>query len=108
MILAYRIPFLLYTQFKPQFLVAVPRLFETIYRGVQQKFASETKAKARIIKFFRRVSMAFVKAKRIATGLVLRERPPNPIEKVIYMTGQTIDQPSALSPTSFQCSSLPC
>lgn len=40
------------SQHKPQFIVAVPRLFETIYRGVQQKFATEKGAKRALINFF--------------------------------------------------------
>lgn len=42
-------------QHKPQFLVAVPRLFETIYRGVQQKFATEKGVKKGLISFFTKV-----------------------------------------------------
>lgn len=43
-------------QHKPQFLVAVPRLFETIYRGVQQKFATEKGVKKGLISFFTKVN----------------------------------------------------
>jgi hypothetical protein len=42
-------------QHKPQFIVAVPRLFETVYRGVQQKFATEKGAKKKLIDFFSKV-----------------------------------------------------
>lgn len=46
-------------QHKPQFLVAVPRLFETIYRGVQQKFATEKGVKKGLISFFTKVLCLF-------------------------------------------------
>ena len=70
---------------RPQFIVAVPRLLETIYRGVLQKFGAEKKAKRRIIKLFTSVCMAWVRTWRIARGLVLRQRGPNPIERLISL-----------------------
>jgi long-chain acyl-CoA synthetase len=73
---------LLPVQYKPQFIFAVPRLFETIYRGVLNKFASEKPGKRKIIDFFTKVSMAHVQALRTFRGLVIRDAPPSPVEKV--------------------------
>ena len=69
-------------QYKPHFLVAVPRLFETIYRGVQQKFAVEKGLKKKLISLFTATSMAYIKARRYVQGLVIRDSPPNLIQKV--------------------------
>lgn len=69
-------------QYKPQFIFAVPRLFETIYRGVLNKFATEKPGKRKIINFFTKVTMAHVQATRTLRGLVIRDAPPSPIEKV--------------------------
>ncbi|GAB5036038.1 long-chain-fatty-acid ligase [Nannochloropsis oceanica] len=67
----------------PQFIVAVPRLLETIYRGVLQKFAAEKGTKKKIISFFSKVGMAWVKTWRVARGLVLRPRAPNIVERLV-------------------------
>jgi long-chain acyl-CoA synthetase len=70
-------------QYRPEFLVAVPRLFETIYRGVQQKFSSEKGVKKALINFFTAVTMLHVQATRIARGLVIADAPPSPLKKVV-------------------------
>uniref|UniRef100_I2CP03 Long-chain acyl-CoA synthetase n=1 Tax=Nannochloropsis gaditana (strain CCMP526) TaxID=1093141 RepID=I2CP03_NANGC len=80
---------------QPQFIVAVPRLLETIYRGVLQKFATEKGAKKKIIEFFTRVGSAWVKAWRVARGLVLRSRAPNPIERLLALVLALVLSPLA-------------
>jgi long-chain acyl-CoA synthetase len=80
---------------RPQFIVAVPRLLETIYRGVLQKFAAEKGAKKKIIDFFTRTGSAWVKAWRVARGLVLRSRAPNPIERLLALVLALVLSPLA-------------
>jgi hypothetical protein len=70
-------------QYKPQYLVAVPRLLETIYRGVLGKFAGEKPVKRRLISFFTTATMMFVKARRVLKGLLIRDKPPSLAEKVL-------------------------
>lgn len=71
-----------WSQYKPQFIFAVPRLFETIYRGVMNKFATESALKKKLIAFFTATSMTHVKLLRTARGLVIRDRPPSPVTRV--------------------------
>ena len=54
-------------QHKPQFIVAVPRLLETVFRGVQQTFAMEKGAKRALINFFSKVKKK--KKRRTDTGM---------------------------------------
>jgi long-chain acyl-CoA synthetase len=62
--------------FKPQFMVGVPRLWESIYEGVQKQFREKSPLLQKLIHFFFSVSEKYVLAKRIAENLSLDR--PNP------------------------------
>ncbi|MEA5468572.1 AMP-binding protein, partial [Spirulina sp. 06S082] len=62
--------------FKPQFMVGVPRVWESIYEGVQKQFRSKSPFLQKIINFFFNISEKYVTAKRIAENLSLE--CPNP------------------------------
>lgn len=101
-------------QYKPQFIFAVPRLFETIYRGVLNKFATEKPGKRKIINFFTKVTMAHVQATRTLRGLVIRDAPPSPIEKVGHSLSLSLSWPACAARALLTlvlgcgCSSLLC
>lgn len=58
-------------EFKPHYMVAVPRLWESIYEGVQKQFREQPAKKQRLINFFLGVSDKYIKARRISQGLSL-------------------------------------
>ncbi len=58
-------------EFKPNYMIAVPRLWESIYEGVQKQFREQPASKQRLIKFLLETSEKYVKARRIAEGLSL-------------------------------------
>lgn len=58
-------------QYKPNYMVAVPRLWESIYEGVQKQFREQPAKKQRLIKFLLGMSERYIKAKRIAEGTSL-------------------------------------
>ncbi|MEA5507645.1 long-chain fatty acid--CoA ligase [Halotia wernerae UHCC 0503] len=58
-------------QFKPNYMIAVPRLWESIYEGVQKQFREQPASKQRLIKFLLETSEKYIKARRIAQGLSL-------------------------------------
>jgi long-chain acyl-CoA synthetase len=58
-------------QHKPNYMVAVPRLWESIYEGVQKQFREQPANKQRLIKFLLGMSEKYIKAKRIAEGTSL-------------------------------------
>jgi len=68
-------------KYKPNFLIAVPRLFETIYKSAQQNFKAQTAFKQKLVAIFTAVSMLYVKFRRIARGLVVRAKAPTIFEK---------------------------
>ncbi|MGF1992186.1 MAG: AMP-dependent synthetase/ligase [Nostoc sp. ZfuVER08] len=58
-------------QFKPNYMVGVPRLWESIYEGVQKQFREQPAKKQRLIKFLLGISEKYIKAQRVAQGLDL-------------------------------------
>ncbi|HEY9801351.1 MAG TPA: long-chain fatty acid--CoA ligase [Leptolyngbyaceae cyanobacterium] len=58
-------------EYKPNYMVAVPRLWESIYEGVQKQFREQPANKQRLIKFLLGMSERYIKAKRIAEGTSL-------------------------------------
>jgi len=68
---------------KPHFLIAVPRLFETIYKGVQGQFQSKGKVAQKLVAFFTAACMLHTKLKRRARGLVVRSVPVPALERAL-------------------------
>lgn len=58
-------------QHKPNYMVAVPRLWESIYEGVQKQFREQPANKQRLIKFLLGMSERYIQARRIAEGTSL-------------------------------------
>ncbi|MBN3924673.1 AMP-binding protein [Nostoc sp. NMS4] len=58
-------------QFKPNYMVGVPRLWESIYEGVQKQFREQPANKQRLINFLLGISEKYIKARRVAEGLDL-------------------------------------
>jgi len=63
--------------FKPHYMVAVPRLWESIYEGVQKQFRDQPPQKQRLVKFFFDVSHRYIAARRILYGVSLEKLKPS-------------------------------
>ncbi|MEO1591077.1 MAG: AMP-binding protein [Cyanobacteria bacterium J06632_22] len=57
--------------FQPNYMVGVPRLWESIYEGVQKNLRSQPESKQKLIGFFLHQSQRYIKAKRMSEGLDL-------------------------------------
>ncbi|WP_427159552.1 AMP-dependent synthetase/ligase [Aliinostoc sp. HNIBRCY26] len=68
--------------FKPHYMIAVPRLWESIHEGVQKQFREQPAKKQRLIYFLLGVSERYIKAKRIAAGLSLDHLHASALEKL--------------------------
>lgn len=68
-------------QFKPHYMIAVPRLWESIYEGVQKQFREQPAKKQRLINFLLGTSEKYIKARRIAQGLSLDHLHASGIER---------------------------
>ncbi len=69
-------------QFKPNFMVGVPRLWESIYEGVQKQFREQPAKKQRLIKFLLGMSEKYIRARRVAQGLDLNNLHASGIERL--------------------------
>ncbi|MBD2388293.1 AMP-dependent synthetase/ligase [Cylindrospermum sp. FACHB-282] len=69
-------------KFKPRFMVAVPRLWESIYEGVQKQFREQPGKKQRLINFLLGVSEKYIKARRIAQNLSLEHLDASKFERL--------------------------
>jgi long-chain acyl-CoA synthetase len=58
-------------EFKPHYMIAVPRLWESIYEGVQKQFREQPANKQRLVNSLLDISDKYIKARRIADGLSL-------------------------------------
>jgi long-chain acyl-CoA synthetase len=58
-------------KFKPHYMLAVPRLWESIYEGIQRKFDAESATKRKLINFLINASLTYIKARRVVEGLSL-------------------------------------
>lgn len=56
---------------KPHYMVGVPRLWESIYEGIQKQFRDQSPNKQKLVNFFLGVSQSYIVAKRIANNLSL-------------------------------------
>jgi long-chain acyl-CoA synthetase len=78
---------------KPHYMIGVPRLWESIYDGIQKKLDQETGNKKKLINFFLEVSNRYIKAKRIKEGLSLENLSPSLGEKLIASIQESLLQP---------------
>ncbi len=82
-----------FKQFQPQYMVGVPRLWESIYEGIQKQFRDQPANRQKLVNFCLNQSLAYIRAKRITQGLDLEQHQISASAKAIALA-----QRSALSP----------
>ena len=70
---------------KPHYMVAVPRLWESIYEGVQKNFRDQPANKQRLVNFFFKVSHKYIVATRIFQGLNVENLYPSLFDKLVAL-----------------------
>jgi len=70
-------------EFKPQLMVGVPRLWESIYEGVQKQFREQPASKQRLVNSLLSFSQRYIKARRIVQGLSLDNLHPSITERLL-------------------------
>ncbi len=63
--------------FKPQYMVSVPRIWESVYEGVQKQFREQPEKKQKLIHFFLNISHRYIHARRVWNNLELLNREPS-------------------------------
>ncbi|NEQ54106.1 MAG: long-chain fatty acid--CoA ligase, partial [Leptolyngbya sp. SIO3F4] len=71
--------------YKPNYMVGVPRLWESIYEGVQKQFREQPESKQKLINFFLHQSQRYIAAKRLADSLSL-DQDPNLFDRAMAST----------------------
>jgi long-chain acyl-CoA synthetase len=69
-------------QCKPHYMVAVPRLWESIYEGIQKQFREQPASKQRLVNFFLSTSLKYIQARRIVNSLSLENLKPSLWQKL--------------------------
>lgn len=69
-------------KYKPNYMIGVPRLWESLYEGVQKQFREQSASKQKLINFFFELSEKYIIAKRIANRLSLEHLNASPTEKI--------------------------
>lgn len=67
---------------RPHYMVGVPRLWESIYEGIQKQFRDQPAKKQKLVKFFLGQSQKYIVAKRTAENLNLDHLDPSSSEKL--------------------------
>ncbi len=75
--------------FQPNYMVAVPRLWESIYEGVQKQFRDQPASKQRLVNTFLAISHRYIAARRIVHGVSLETLQPS-IAQRLLATLQTV------------------
>ncbi|MDB9483740.1 AMP-binding protein, partial [Dolichospermum circinale CS-537/05] len=68
-------------KFKPNYMIAVPRLWESIYEGVQKQFREQPAKKQKLVKFLLEISQKYIESRRISQGLSLNHINAGIIER---------------------------
>ncbi|MGP1387969.1 MAG: AMP-dependent synthetase/ligase [Thainema sp.] len=69
--------------FKPRYMVGVPRLWESIYEGVQKQFREQPAKKQKLIHFFLNASQQYIEARRTANNVNLNRLHPSQTERMM-------------------------
>ncbi len=67
----------------PQYIVGVPRLWESLYEGIQKQFREQPASKQKLIRGFLNLSEQYIQAKRIAQDLSLEHLESSAAEKLL-------------------------
>jgi long-chain acyl-CoA synthetase len=83
-------------KYQPHYMVAVPRLWESIYDGIQKQFREQSASQQKLISFLFQQSQRYIEARRVAQGLDLKKLQPSPLERSLASL-----QAAALLPIHF-------
>ena len=70
-------------QFKPTYMMGVPRLWESLYEGVQKQLKTQSESQQKLVKFFLKQSEKYVVAKRIANNTSLEHFNVSQGERIV-------------------------
>ncbi len=72
-----------FQEYKPHYVISVPRVWELIYDGVQKQLREQPASKQKLANFFFNISEQYITARRISQGLVLELDQPSQSQKLL-------------------------
>ncbi|MCL6435562.1 MAG: long-chain fatty acid--CoA ligase [Leptolyngbyaceae cyanobacterium HOT.MB2.61] len=70
-------------EFKPHYMVSVPRIWESVYEGIQKQFKEQPAQKQKLIHFFLGVSQRYIEACRLWQNLDLLRQDPSFLQRLM-------------------------
>ncbi|MGK7940628.1 MAG: long-chain fatty acid--CoA ligase [Crocosphaera sp.] len=70
-------------KFKPQHMVGVPRLWDSLYEGIQKQFREQSPTQQKIVEFFFNISQNFILSRRIADNMSLEHFDASGVDRFI-------------------------
>lgn len=70
-------------KFKPQYMISVPRLWESLYESIQKQFREQSEIKQKLVNFLLARSEQYIQARRVVKGLTLSTEIPSNSAKLI-------------------------
>ena len=70
-------------QFQPTYMVGVPRLWESLYDGIQKQLQSQSRSQQKLVNFFLKQSESYIIANRIANNLSLDHFDATPRQRAL-------------------------
>lgn len=68
--------------YRPEYMSSVPRLWESLYEGIQKQFLTQSDSQQKLIQFFFDMSEKYIVARRISQGLSLEHLDATPRQKI--------------------------
>ncbi|MDJ0658113.1 MAG: long-chain fatty acid--CoA ligase [Crocosphaera sp.] len=69
--------------FKPEHMVGVPRLWDSLYEGIQKQLRDQSPTQQKIVQFFFNISQTFILSRRIANNMSLDHFDASAIDRFI-------------------------
>jgi long-chain acyl-CoA synthetase len=69
--------------YKPIYMASVPRLWESLYEGIQRQFREQPAKKQKLVNFFFEKSQRYIQARRLAQGLEITNLAPSTVERLV-------------------------
>ncbi|MGK7904698.1 MAG: long-chain fatty acid--CoA ligase [Hormoscilla sp.] len=72
-------------KYKPRYMVGVPRLWESIYEGIQKQFREQPASKQKLVNNFLNISGRYIAARRIIQGLDINNLTPGLMRRLLAL-----------------------